>query len=450
VLLFISTIGSLRQRWYSRVKKRAFLFKKDILPSITIIAPAYNEELSIIESVNSLLNIRYSDFEVVVVNDGSRDNTLLKLINYFELQKIDRFTQQIINTMPIRGVYANPSLPGLTVIDKVNGGKADSLNTGINYSTKEYFCGIDADSLLDNDALLRIVSSSIDANKEPVAVGGNIFPVNGCKVSQGVLESVGLPDNALANLQFIEYIRAFMAGRIGWSMVNCLLIISGAFGLFNKKRVIEIGGYLTSSSKYQKDTVGEDMELVVRLNRYMLEQKIPYTISYSYNANCWTEVPSKLDSLLKQRDRWHRGLVEILTLHRRLFFNKKYGRIGFVAMPYFLIFELIGPWLELQGYILVFLAALFSLLDPVTALLLFIATVMMGIFISTSSLVIAEQEINYFSKKDVLRLIGYAFLENFGFRQLISIWRTAGFLSVVKGKSGWGTIKRTGFTGGSH
>jgi cellulose synthase/poly-beta-1,6-N-acetylglucosamine synthase-like glycosyltransferase/HEAT repeat protein len=447
ILLFISVLGALKQKFYTNVKKKAFLFRKNVLPSITIIAPAYNEELTIIESVSSLLNVKYPDYEVIIVNDGSNDKTLYTLIDYYKLEKIDILYDAKIKTNPVRGIYKCRAINRLTIIDKVNGGKADSLNTGINLSSKEFFCGIDADSLLEDNAMLKIVSTSLDEDKETIAIGGNIFPINGCKVSRGVLEEVNLPKNWLINFQFIEYIRAFMAGRIGWSSVDCLLIISGAFGLFNKARVIECGGYLTSSGKYNKDTVGEDMELVVRLNRYMLEQKIPYSIKYSYNANCWTEVPGKMSILLRQRDRWHRGLIDILTFHMKLLCNPRYGRIGTVALPYFYLFEMMGPWIELQGYCMVIAALFLGLLNPTIAILLFISTTMVGIFISTASLIIAEQEVNYFKGKDILKLIFFAFIENFGFRQFMSMWRVVGYVNALRGASGWGKMQRKGFGG---
>ncbi|MBF0432403.1 MAG: glycosyltransferase [Fibrobacteria bacterium] len=446
-LLFLSAIDSMKQRAYASVKKRSFLFRNKLLPSISIIAPAYNEELTVIESANSLLNIRYPEFEVLVVNDGSSDKTLHTLIDYFDLEKVDMVITPHITTNPIRGIYRNKAMPRLTVVDKANGGKADSLNAGINLSRMEYFCGIDADSLLEEDALLKLVSTSLDVDKETVAAGGNIFPVNGCQVSHGVLEKTGVPQSHLANLQFIEYIRAFMAGRIGWAKLNCLLIISGAFGLFSKKRIIECGGYLTAGGKYGHDTVGEDMELVVRVSRHMREAHLPYQITYSYNANCWTEVPEKSKILFRQRDRWHRGLIEILTFHRGMFFNPRYGRLGLIATPYFYFFEMMGPLVEANGYLMVVLSAVLGILNPPMVLMLFVATVMLGVFISIAALIIAEQEVSYFRFREVLKLISYAIIENFGFRQMMSLYRVVAFINVIKGTSGWGKMERTGFAG---
>ncbi|HSQ89288.1 glycosyltransferase [Romboutsia sp.] len=445
ILLVFSFIGVNKQSKYWNLKKVTFLFKKGIMPSISIIAPAFNEEATIIESANSLLNLKYPDYELIVVNDGSKDNTIQTLIQYFNLEKVDIMVDEKLNTMPIKGIYRNKSMPKLTVVDKVNGGKADSLNTGINISSNDYFCGIDADSLLETDALIKLTSQMIDEEVECPAMGGNIFPINGCSVNKGMITSLKIPKKNIARLQTIEYIRAFMAGRVGWAYLDCLLIISGAFGLFKKDRIIEIGGYLTSSGKYKKDTVGEDMELVVRLSRHMIEKKQKFKINYVFNANCWTEVPESYNILKRQRDRWHRGLIDILTFHKKIIRNPKYGKVGMIAFPYFFIFEMMGPLVEIQGYCMVFLATMLGLLNTKIALLLFISTILMGILISLSSLFIAEKERDYFTIKELAVLILYSFVENFGPRQLISLWRVSGYINSLKKPKGWGKMERKGF-----
>jgi len=446
VLLFFSATGSIRQANYARIKKNTLLFERNMMPSISIIAPAYNESATIIESVNSLINLWYPRYELIVINDGSSDETLDKLINYFELVKVDILFREHIKTQPVLAIYRNPMFPKLTVVNKVNGGKADSLNAGINIATSEFVCGIDADSLLEKDALIRIASSSLDIKVETAAVGGNIFPVNGCSISRGCIEKYAIPSHPVAIFQMVEYFRAFMAGRIGWASLNCLLIISGAFGLFSRKRVLEVGGYLTSSGQYHYDTVGEDMELVVRLSRYMRENRLPFKINYAYNANCWTEVPEDVHILLKQRDRWHRGLIEILSFHAKLFFNPAYGKLGMLSIPYFVLFEMIGPWIEFQGYIMVVLALSLGLLNTPVLILLFIATIMTGTFISTASLIIAGQEMRHFTFREVLKLIGFSIFENFGIRQFVSLQRCLSYINIIRSKSGWGKMTRKGFT----
>jgi cellulose synthase/poly-beta-1,6-N-acetylglucosamine synthase-like glycosyltransferase len=280
-----------------------------------------------------------------------------------------------------------------------------------------------------------------------VAAGGNIMPINGCTVERGALTRIALPRNTVARFQGIEYIRAFMAGRVGWSQLRALLIISGAFGVFRRQRVLDVGGYLTEAGRYGRDTVGEDMELVVRLKRSLLAARVPHRINYAFNANCWTEVPEDLKVLHRQRDRWQRGLIDILFFHRTMAFNPRYGRTGTIALPYFFVFEMVGPLIELQGYAMVLLAAVLGLLNVQIALLLFLTVILMGVFVSMFSLYVAEMETDHFSTRDVATLITYAVIENFGFRQLTSWWRVSGYMSSLRKPKGWGQMVRKGFAG---
>lgn len=444
-ILAISFRGAQLQNRLWRAKDKQMLFTKGFLPSVSIIAPAYNEAANIIESTNSLLNQQYPDFELIVVNDGSKDNTLQTLISYFNLEKRDQLVPKRLRTRPLRGIYKNKNIPNLIVVDKLNGGKADSLNLGLNVATKTFFCGIDADSLLEPDALLRAISVMLDHQTESIASGGNICPVNGCDVELGSLDSIALPSKFLARLQSLEYIRSFMTGRIGWAKMNVLLIISGAFGIFHRDRTIATGGYLTKSGKFRKDTVGEDMELVVRLSRYMRERRMPYRVQYASNANCWTEVPEKWKVLHRQRDRWHRGLIDILLFHSSMIGNPRYGRLGMVGMLYYFLFELIGPFIEAQGLLFVFIGFLMGLINLPIALALFTSTILLGILVSLSALFISEFDRPLYSKRDMLRLIWMAIVENFGVRQVISLWRVNGYFSAMRKNRGWGAQVRTGF-----
>ncbi len=448
VLLALSWVMVRTETRLWNLKTMKLLFKPRMLPSVSIIAPAFNEEKTIIQSANSLLNLKYDDYELVIVNDGSKDGTLKTLVEYFKLRRTDQSYTERLKTSPLLGIYRNPLLPRLVVVDKVNGGKADSLNAGINIAKKEYFCGIDADSLLEPEALLKVAALTLDHGVETPALGGNIFPINGCDVDRGYLDRISLPKNRLAALQTIEYLRAFMCGRLGWARLNSLLIISGAFGLFRRERVIAVGGYMSAQERYGKGTVGEDMELVVRIARLMRKKKQKFRIGYAYNANCWTEVPESIKILKRQRDRWHRGLIDIMFFHRKLLFNPAFGTMGLVAMPYFLIFEMIGPLFEIQGYFMVLIAAIFGLISAKLALLLFTATILLGILISMSSILIAERQVSYFNYKDTLKLLAMAFLENFGPRQVFSMWRMLGYFSAMKKPKGWGIMERKGFAQG--
>lgn len=445
IILAVSLRAAGVQSRLWNIKDRSLLFTRHLLPAVSIVAPAYNESASIIESTNSLLNQQFPDFELIVVNDGSKDHTLNTLIEHFELEKQDRLISRRLKTRPLRGVYTNRNIPNLIVVDKTNGGKADSLNMGINVSSKEFFCGIDADSLLEPDALLKSVSVMLDTPEESFAAGGNIFPVNGCTVDHGSLEQISLPKQFLPRLQSLEYIRAFMAGRVGWAYLNSLLIISGAFGIFDREFAVRSGGYLTKSGKYHRDTVGEDMELVVRITRQLRERGIPYRVDYAFHSNCWTEVPETWKSLHRQRSRWHRGLIDIMLMHRRLIANPRYGRLGMVSMLYYFLFEFIGPFIETKGIILVAVSFMIGVINPPMALLLFTATVLLGILVSSSAVFISEFSRPIYHRRDVAKLLRMAVIENFGIRQYISFWRVQAYFSAMKGAGGWGAQTRRGF-----
>ncbi len=444
LIAILSYFGAKRKRKLWSIKNNNLLFEQAMLPSISIIAPAYNEELSIVESVHSLLNLNYPHVEVIVVNDGSKDDTLNKLIDHFHLERKNQIQTDLISTKPVRAIYKSSYINSLTVIDKENGGKADALNVGINYSQSEYICGIDADSILEKDSLLKLMSSMLDHDEITLALGGSIVPVNGHVVDHGQIESRHLSKSHLARFQTIEYLRAFNISRAGFASLKSLLIVSGAFGLFEKRILIEVGGYLTASS-LKKDTVGEDMELVVRITRRAYEFGLNFRVDYLSQAKCYTEVPEERKSFFRQRNRWQRGLVDILSYHRSMIFHPKYRGVGFLGMPYFFIFEMLGPLFEIQAYLAIFLGLVFGILNVEIVLLLLLVSVVMGIFLSMLSLFINEQDGNSFKAKDMAILIFYAIIENFGWRQLISIYRVKGYLSSLRETGAWGQMNRVGY-----
>ncbi len=315
---------------------------------VSILVPAFNEERSIVASLRSLLTSQFVEYEIVVINDGSTDRTMAELTEAFGLVKVGRVPRSNIATQLVRGVYTSPLEPRVVVIDKDNGGKADALNAGINHAIYPLFCAIDADTMLDAGALPRLVWE-FQAAPETVAVGGIVRIVNGSQLEDGRLLKVRTPRNLLANLQIIEYLRAFLGGRIGWSKSGMLLIISGAFGLFRRDVCVEVGGY-------DPTTVGEDAELVLRLHRHQRDQGKPCRITFFPDPICWTECPEDLRTLVRQRDRWQRGLIEMIARHKEMLFRPRYGRIGCLAMPYFILFELLGPTIECFGYTLFVLA----------------------------------------------------------------------------------------------
>ncbi|MFC1619704.1 glycosyltransferase family 2 protein [Candidatus Neomarinimicrobiota bacterium] len=414
------------------------LISKAGAPPLTLIAPGYNEEVTCVEAVKSYLLLKYSEYEILFVNDGSSDNTLTRLIEAFDLLPSDRAPTSNLHSAQIRGIYRSQIQPNFWVIDKENGGKADALNVGINYCRTPLFCAMDSDSLLERDALIRVVRPFLEDSRT-VAAGGIIRIANGCTVKFGTLTDIQLPKNWLARFQVLEYLRAFMAGRMSWDVMKLTLVISGAFGVFRRSTVAEAGGY-------KVDTVGEDMELVVRLHRHCRKNKIPYRIAYVADPVAWTECPESFRVLGRQRDRWQRGLFESLFRHRGMLFNPRFGRIGMIAYPYFFIFELFGPFIELIGYITLVLAIVLERASGPYLLAFFSASIIYGIALSTVAVALEELSFRRYPHfTDLLRLFLLAILENFGYRQINSYWRIRGFFSGIFGKSGWGKMERKGF-----
>lgn len=444
LLMIVSLRGSRKQNLLWDLKSKQLLYEDGLLPNISIIAPAYNEEVNIITSVRSLLNLKYPEYEVIVVNDGSKDNTLKVLIEYFNLKRGSPFVNENLKTKSIRGIYRNSEYPNLIVVNKTNGGKADALNVGINVSNYDYICGIDADSVLNQDALLRVMSSALDHKHRAVALGGNIVPANGCRIDFGQVEEKHFPKENVARFQAVEYIRSFSSGRIGWSELNSLLIISGAFGVFYKDDIIKIGGYITSSGALKKDSVGEDMELVVRLTYERMKLHKKHYIGYVYHGNCYTELPSDMHTLLKQRNRWHRGLLDILSYHHIMIMNPRYKHIGVFVLPYFYIFEVLGPFFEWIGYLSLLIAMFFGFLTPVLVILIYGVSIVLGVIISLLSLLIQESRTDYMSRKDMVYLMIYSILESFGYRQFLSLHRVYSFFTALFETGKWGEQKRKG------
>jgi cellulose synthase/poly-beta-1,6-N-acetylglucosamine synthase-like glycosyltransferase len=411
----------------------------DAAPPITLLVPAYGEELTIVESVRSLLGLQYPHFEVVVVNDGSKDATLEVLINAFELQPVSRHYELAAPCARIRGLYGTPRQPKLLVVDKENGGKADALNAALNLARSPIVCSMDADSLLEPDALLRAVQPFVDDPERVVAVGGTVRVANGCRIEHGRVVQVGAPTNLLALFQTVEYLRAFLMARLAWSRINALTIISGAFGLFQRQAVLEVGGY-------SHGTVGEDMELVVKLHKRFRRRKRPYRIAFVPEPVCWTEAPETLSVLGRQRARWHRGALETFTRHKDMLFNPTYGRVGTVGFGYILLVDVLGPIFEMLGYVLVPVFWLLGLLSIDYLWALIAVTFGFGVVVSVGALALEEAELKRFPDiRSLLILMAAAVGENFGYRQLNNFWRLRGTWQFLTGAQGWGTMTRRGF-----
>lgn len=407
-------------------------------PAISVLMPAFNEEATIRTSVRSMLQLQYPDFEVVVINDGSKDGTLSVLREEFDLVAYPEPLRQAVQHKPVVGVYRSRRYPNLKVIDKENGGKADALNAGINVARHGLFCGVDADSILQRDSLLRVVQPFLEDTRT-IAAGGTVRIANGSTVRGGFLVSANLPSNWLAQFQIVEYLRAFLFGRLGWSPLNAVLIISGAFGLFDRERVMAVGGY-------RSDTVGEDMELVVRLHRHHRLRRIPYRIRYLPDPICWTEAPEDLTTLGRQRSRWQRGLAESLIAHAKLCFSARGGTPGWLAWPFMAVFEWLGPLIELGGYVVMFAGLAMGWISYTAMTIFLLVAIGMGILLSVNGLLLETMSFRVYSRRrDVLRLFLMAILENFGYRQLNTLWRCRGMYQwFARSKHSWGAMRRSG------
>ncbi|MDC7806747.1 glycosyltransferase [Luteimonas sp BLCC-B24] len=410
-------------------------------PPISLLVPGYNEEATIRTSVRSMLQLQYPDFELVVINDGSSDRTLEVLREEFDLVLHAQPTRRTLDHKPIRGVYRSRRYANLRVIDKENGGKADALNAGINAARHSLFCAVDADSILQRDSLLRVVQPFLE-DERTVAAGGTVRLANGSEVRGGFLVRAGLPANWVARFQIVEYLRAFLLGRLGWSPLNAVLIISGAFGLFNRERVLAVGGYSTR-------TVGEDMELVVRLHRWHRERRIPYRIRYLPDPICWTEAPEDLGTLGRQRSRWQRGLAESLTRHAPLALSPRAGAAGLLAWPFMTLFELVGPLIELAGYVVMIGGFALGLISPAALVVFLLVAIGMGILLSVNGLLLETLSFRvYARKRDMLLMFAMAVLENLGYRQLNTLWRCRGMWQwFSRRKHNWGVMRRSGTWG---
>ncbi len=410
-------------------------------PRISVIAPAFNEELSIAQSIQSLLSLQYPDLEVIVVNDGSKDRTMEILRETFDLVPAERAIDRALHHTRVVGCYASRKHDNLLVVDKENGRKADATNAGISYSSGDLICVIDADSVIDPEGLVRAVQPFIEGDGSVIAVGGSIRIANGCTIKGGHVVKVGTGREWLPLFQTLEYFRAFLAGRVAASHGGILLLISGAFGLFRRDVLLEAGGY-------QHDSLGEDLELLVRLQRIARENNRPHTIAYLPEICCWTEAPFTIEGVRNQRTRWQQGGLQVFFKHRVMLFNKRYGRLGMIAFPLLALEDLIGPIAELLGYVLMVVGLALGILDPAVAVLYFLLTCLFGSLMSAGVLIIEEMQPRPVAGvADFGWLLMAAVVENFGYRQLIQWYRLRGVVHFLKKKTAWAAVPRAGLGG---
>lgn len=438
IMLFFSFVHFKKDYRLDEKKEHRNYHRQIYSKAVSIIVPAYNEEINVIQSIRSFFCLKYPRFEIIVVNDGSTDHTLPLLIEHFKMVKINKINRKHIQTKEIIAVYKSTLLPNLILIDKINGGKSDALNAGINYSKYSYLCSVDADSILESDSLLMVMKPIIDSNEEIIASGGSVRIANGCHIQMGHVLNVGLSKKKIVVMQVIEYLRAFLMGRVGLSRSNLVLVNSGAFSVFSTSAVIEAGGYSTN-------TVGEDMELVVRLHRMIYEKKLNKRINFVPKPVCWTEAPETIKDLRMQRRRWHQGLLESLWEHKNLTLNPKYGKVGMIAFPYFWIIELIGPVIELMGYVITVILFFRGDIYFELAILILVLLVLYGSLFSLIAVLFELWSVKKYKKQsDIAILFLYSLTETFWYRPLTTIWRCEGIFRWLIGKKNWDKLDRKG------
>lgn len=412
--------------------------ESSLTPPVTIVIPAWNEERIIQAATESILRTDYPELEVVVIDDGSTDSTLALLIDHFHLIKMDLIYRPHIPTQPVRGFYMNPDRPNLLVVSKENGGKADALNTGINVCRTPYFCTVDADSILEPDALLRLMRPVIHSPVNTVASGGIVRVMNGSQVRNGRVTEVELPKSRLERFQVVEYLRSFLFGRTGWDLLGGTLIVSGAFAVFHRETVMEAGGF-------SRDTVTEDMDLIVQLHHWAAKNKRRIKMSFTSDPVCWTECPDTLKMLGKQRRRWQLGLCQTLWKHSEMLFNGKYGLVGYFSFPFHLYVEALGAVVEFLGYFMLPLAIIFGMVSARLYLLFVLLSLAYGGLLSIGAVLLEELTYRrYPGYRDLATLLWFAFTEHIGYRQIILYYRFEGVLRFLAGSRRWEKVTHAG------
>ncbi len=438
-LLLLSSARDLWEHWRrTQAEQNWRLLRSDLVPRISVLVPAYNEATTIADSLQAILTIDYPALEVVVVNDGSGDGTLDVLKTAFALYPVHPIYQRLLPTQPVTALFRSRTHPHLVVADKENGGKADALNAALNLALGELVCAIDADTLIEPDAMQRMVRPFLQRT-DVLASGGTIRVVNACEVRFGRVTTAHVPRSALAGMQTVEYLRAFLFGRVGWNRLGGNLIISGAFGLFRRHLVVASGGYARHS-------VGEDMELVIRLRRQARENGVPDRVEFTPDPVAWTEVPATAPVLSRQRERWHRGLTDAMWRHRRLLLNPRYGSLGLVSFPVFLLVEWLAPVVEFLALIGLIGGLSLGMIDWPFALLFWAVAYGFGSILSLLALLLEEiYQQRYPDFGDRVLLVIWSLVENLGYRQLTVWWRLKGIWRFLTGAREWGSMERRGF-----
>lgn len=436
---YLAILSNIRR---NTIRENLLLIQSPLTPGISIITGAFNEEMTIISNVRSLLTMNYPAFEVIIVNDGSKDKTLEKLIEEFTLIEVDFAYHYFIQCQPVERIYksGNSAFSNLLVIDKINGGsKADAINAGINASSYPYFLNTDVDCILDKDTLVQMIQPFMDDEKRVIATGATLRMANSCIIDSSVLVKARVPRAILPLFQEIEYIRSFVLGKMGWNLVNSIPNVSGGLGMFDKEIVIKVGGY-------DPNSFGEDMDMLMRISKYMCETKQEYAVRSIPQSLCWTEGPQSLKVFKRQRVRWGRGLYQIFSTYYKLIFNPKYKKLGMIVLPYNFIFELCAPLIELLGIICYIYLIASHLINWPFAIILLVFVYSFSVLITLLSIVWDQLVIRRYGLKEVLRLCAFVFIEPFIYHPLVMVFALMGYTNqFFKTKSNWGHMERRGF-----
>jgi cellulose synthase/poly-beta-1,6-N-acetylglucosamine synthase-like glycosyltransferase len=418
---------------FGRVRE---MLSSRLAPPVSIVLPAYNEAAGIVDAIRSMSIVEYPRFEIVVANDGSGDDTLEALIDAFQLELVRIPYRDELSTKPIRAIYRGRSGVDITVVDKQNGGRADALNAGINAARYPYVLCTDADVVLDAQCLVRAMQRVVEDRERTIGVGGNIRPLNGSTVELGHLISTSVPRGMIARMQILEYLRTFICSRPGWSEWNGLPNVSGAFGIWRRSAVMTVGGFSPGH-------MGEDMDLTLRMHRFHIDNDIPYRIVYEPSAVIWTEVPENARVLRRQRIRWHRGLMQIVSDFKTMLLNPRYGKVGMVTWPGYFLFEYLAPIIEFMGYVVVPTGIILDLLSPRAIIAMIAIAFGVGMLNSFIAILLDEPYGYANSGTDTTRLVVIALAENFGLHQMTVLWRIRALLGGRSVRV-WGNMERRG------
>jgi cellulose synthase/poly-beta-1,6-N-acetylglucosamine synthase-like glycosyltransferase len=442
ILMFVAAGGAFVHKRRLDYQSVQDLRDSGAMPPLTVIIPAHNEENSIIETVQSVRQADYPDMRIVVVDDGSHDSTLERLVHEFRLNPTHLIYRAVLPTGRVRGLFVSDDFPSLLVISKEQGGKADALNAGINSCRTPYFCTLDADSLVEPDSLLRLMRPIVRSARNTIVSAGTIRIRNGCKILRARVEEPRMPSTWIERFQVVEYLRSFLFGRAGWNLVGGTMIVSGAMAVFHRQQTIDAGGF-------SRSTVGEDIELIVRLQRSARKRKEKVAIAFSFDPVCWTQCPTAYSMLVRQRRRWQLGLCQTLWFNLGMLFNPGYGLLGLCSFPFHLCVEGLGAAVEITGYLIVPFAFALHLALLKFYIPLVIFSLVYASLLSVAAILLEELTYRrYPRRRDLYLLLASAMIDNFGFRQRVLYYRVQGFMRFIAGIHHWESVSHTSVDGG--